>query len=120
MANIRMSRINSEFQKAIMDIISNRLNNPNLDGLIISIIDVDTTNDLSLAKVAVSVLSTNEVKSLVVAELNKAKNFIRHQLMHMVRLKTYPELEFYVDNSYEEGKKLTELIEKVSRSDNNA
>ena len=31
MANIRMSRINGEIQKAVADIINNKLNNPNLD-----------------------------------------------------------------------------------------
>ena len=77
MANIRMSRINGELQKAIAEVVSNRLNNPDLDGLIISIVNVDTAPDLSIAKVAVSVLSSDEIKQLVVAELNRAKNFIR-------------------------------------------
>ena len=114
MANIRMSRINGELQKAIADVVSNRLNNPELDGLIISIIDVDTAPDLSFAKVAVSVLSTDETKNLVVAELNKAKNFIRREVMRMIRLKTMPDLLFSVDNSYEKGQKIIELINKVS------
>ena len=114
MANIRMSRINGELQKAIAEVVSNRLNNPDLDGLIISIIDVDTAPDLSFAKVAVSVLSTDETKNLVVAELNRAKNFIRREVMRMVRLKSMPDLMFNVDNSYEKGQKIMELIDKVS------
>jgi len=114
MANIRMSRINGELQKAIAEVVSNRLNNPDLDGLIISIIDVDTAPDLSFAKVAVSVLSTDETKNLVVAELNKAKNFIRREVMRIVRLKSMPDLIFSVDNSYEKGQKIMELINKVS------
>lgn len=114
MANIRMSRVNGEIQKAIADVVSNRLNNPELDGLIISILDVDTAPDLSFAKVAVSVLSTDEIKNLVVAELNKAKNFIRREVMSMIRIKTMPDLIFYVDNTYEKGQKIMELIDKVS------
>ena len=105
MANIRMSRINGEVQKAIAEVVSNRLNNPNLEGLIISILGVDTAPDLSFAKVAVSVLSTEEKKNMVVAELNKAKNFIRREVMRMIRLKAMPDLIFYVDNSYEKVKK---------------
>jgi len=114
MANIRMSRVNGELQKAIAEVVSNRLNNPDLDGLIISIIDVDTAPDLSLAKVAVSVLSTDETKHLVVAELNRAKNFIRREVMRKVRLKSMPELVFNVDDSYEKGQKIMDLIDKVS------
>ena len=117
MANIRMSRINGELQKAIAEVVSNRLNNPDLDGLIISIVDVDAAPDLSIAKVAVSVLSTDETKHLVVAELNRAKNFIRREVMRIVRLKTTPELVFNVDDSYEKGRKILELIDKVSIDD---
>ena len=113
MANIRMSRINGELQKAIAEIVS-RLNNPDLDGLIISIVDVDTASDLSLAKVAVSVLSTDETKSLVVATLNRCKNYIKHELIRKVRLKTLPDLVFSVDDSYEKGQKIMNLIDKVS------
>ena len=114
MANIRMSRINGEIQKAIAEVVSNRLNNPSLDGLIISILGVDTAPDLSFAKVAVSVLSTDEIKNSAVNELNKARNFIRREVMRMIRLKTMPDLIFYVDNSYEKGQKIMELIDKVS------
>lgn len=114
MPNIRMSRINSELQKAIAEVINNRLHNPDLDGLIISVVDVDTLSDLSLAKVAISVLSTNETEDLVVALLNKAKNFIRREVGKMVRLKTLPDLQFYQDDSYENGKKLMDLIDKVA------
>ena len=114
MANIRMSRINGELQKAVSEVVLNRLNNPSLDGLIISIVDVNTAPDLSFAKVAVSVLSTDETKNLVVAELNRAKNFIKREVMRIVRLKSMPDLMFVVDNSYEKGQKIMELIEKVS------
>lgn len=114
MANIRMSRINGEIQKAIAEVVNNRLNNPDLDGLIISIIDVDTAPDLSFAKVAVSVLSTDQTKNLVVAELNRAKNYIKREVMRIVKLKAMPDLTFYVDNSYEKGQKIMELINKVS------
>lgn len=118
MANIRMSRINGELQKAIAEVVS-KMNNPDFDGLIISITNVDTSADLSIAKVAVSVLSTDEVRRLVVAELNKAKSFIRRELMRMVRLRSMPELLFSVDDSYEKGQKLMNLIDKVSNDNKN-
>ena len=116
MANIRMSRINGEIQKAIAEVVS-KMNNPEIDGLIISIVDVDTAADLSLAKVAVSVLSNDQTKDLVVAHLNKAKNFIRHEVMRMVRLRTMPDLVFTKDDSYEKSQKIMSLIEKVSNED---
>ena len=46
MANIRMSRVNSEIQRAVAEIINNKLRNPNLDGYIISVVDVENTAQL--------------------------------------------------------------------------
>ena len=114
MANIRMSRINSEIQKAIAEIVMERMNNPEFEGLIISFIDVDTAADLSSAKVAVSVLADDDTKSAVVSTLNRSKSFIRKELMKEVRLRIMPDLHFYIDNSYEKGQHLMDLIDKVS------
>ena len=118
MANIRMSRINSEMQKSIAEIIANRLRNPDLDGIIITVTNVDTASDLKYAKVMVSVLSTPQTQSLVVQELNRAKAYIRKELMHMIRLRTMPELDFRLDDSYEKGRKIMDIIDSIS-GDNN-
>ena len=118
MANVRMSRINSEMQKAHAEIIANRMRNPDFDGLIISVTKVETAPDLKNARAYISVLSSLETKRLVVAELNRAKGCIRREIMHMVRLKTMPEFEFKLDNSIEEGQKIIDIIEKLSGENN--
>jgi len=114
MANIRMSRINSEMQKAIAEIIDNRLRDPDLDGMLITVTAVETAPDLKTARVYISVLSSAETKSLVLSELNRAKNYIRHELMGMIRLKATPDLDFRLDTSFEEGQKIMHLIDKIS------
>lgn len=114
MAGFRIERIDSELQKAIADIVANRLRNPEIDGIIISITDVDTASDLSYSKVSVSVLGDRNTKDMVIAILNNAKSFIRKELMGMVRLRTMPNLEFKLDESYEKGQKIISLIDKIS------
>lgn len=114
MANIRMSRINSELQKALAEIIANRMRNPNFDGLIISVTKVDTAPDLKNARVYISVLSDDETKHLVIEELTHAKGYIRKELMRLVRLKNMPELEFKKDDSYEKGQRILSIIDKLS------
>lgn len=114
MANIRMSRINSEMQKALAEIISNRMRNPEFEGLIISVTKVETAPDIKTARVYISVLSTLETKKLVVETLNRAKGFIRHELSRLIRLKTIPDLDFRLDNSLEEGQKIMDIIDKLS------
>lgn len=114
MAGYRMDRINSEMQKAIADIISNKLRNPELEGVIISVVDVDTAADLSYAKVSISVLGNANIKSMILAILNNAKSFIRKELMGMIRLRTMPSLDFRLDESYEKGQEIIKLIDQIS------
>lgn len=114
MANIRMSRVNSEIQRAVAEIINNKLRNPNLDGYIISVVDVDTAPDLSAARVYISVLSTNETKTLVLSEIMRSKSYIKKELMHMVRLRRVPELEFVLDDTYEKSQRILGLFDQIS------
>ena len=53
----RILRINSEIQKAISEIILHEVKNPMVTG-IISVTKVDTTQDLEIAKVYVSIFTT--------------------------------------------------------------
>ena len=50
----RLQRINSEIKKALAEILANEIRDPRLNGLI-SITDVDTTNDLSHCYILVSI-----------------------------------------------------------------
>lgn len=117
MESFRMKQVDGEFQKAIAEIIRNKLKAPELDGLIISVMSVDTAKDLSLSKVGISVLGSDNLCDMVVAKLNQSKNYIRRELMRMVRIKTTPELTFFVDRSYEKGQHLMDLIDKVAKQD---
>ena len=67
----RSERLNGEFQKEIYEIITRRLKNPLITEMF-SIIAVDTSRDLSYAKVYVSVYSKNEEKKKATFEAIKA------------------------------------------------
>ena len=60
----RSDRLNSELQKEIYEIISRKLKNPLITEMF-SILRVDCANDLSYAKVYVSVYSTNAEKAKI-------------------------------------------------------
>ncbi|MBR0190293.1 MAG: 30S ribosome-binding factor RbfA, partial [Clostridia bacterium] len=55
----RTDRLNSEFKKEIYEIISRRLNDPEITEMV-SVMKVDVSRDLSYAKVFVSVFSTDK------------------------------------------------------------
>ena len=119
MANVRMSRINAEIQKCIAEIITNRVNNPAIDGMIVSVVRVDTAPDLSDAKVFISILGNESQKKSCFDAILSSAGFIRHELSRMIRLKTLPNLNFKIDNSYETSERINELLEQIKSGDNN-
>ena len=107
----RLGRIDEEYRKEISNIISYKLKNPNVTGLI-SVTKVKVTNDLKYAKVYVSILNSKNIKDTL-AGLKKSSGFIRSELARKVNLRNTPELIFELDDSISYSMKIEELIEKT-------
>lgn len=113
----RSDRLNAEFKKEIYEIISRRLKNPLVTEMF-SIIAVDTSRDLSYAKVYVSVYSKDEEKKKTTFEAIKADaKKIRYELSKVVRARTVPELHFFLDTSMEYGDKMEKLFKAINEGD---
>ena len=113
----RNDRLNGEFQKEIYEIISRRLKNPLVTEMF-SILRVDSSRDLSYAKVYVSVYSTNAEKKKATFEAIKADaKKIRFELAKVIRARTVPELNFILDDSMEYGDKMDKLLIKIEKGE---
>ena len=106
---MRKDRVASLLEREISYIITQDMNDPRCR--FITVTKVVVSSDLKEASVYFSSL---ENKSESLATLQKAKGYIKSILAHRVRLKFLPDLHFVIDNSYEYGKKIDELIEKIS------
>ena len=112
MANNRMSRVNSEIQKSLMNIIS-RFDDEDISSALISIMKVDTFADFSMSKIYVSVLGSEDQKKNVVSKLNLNKKSIRYDLAHSLKLRNVPELMFIVDDIEERAERVLKLFDKI-------
>ena len=119
MANVRMSRINAEIQKSIAETITNKINNPDVDNMIVSVTRVDTAPDLETCKVYISILGSDDQRKKCFDAIVKSAGFIRHELSRSVRLKSVPVLTFKFDTSYETGERIMNLIDGLNIGDNN-
>lgn len=113
----RIDKLNGEFQKEIYEIITRKLKNPNVCAMV-SITAVDTSKDLSHAKVYISVFSTdeNKKKATLDAIVSDAKR-IRYELAKSMTIRTVPELHFVYDDSIDYGDKMDKLLNKIAKSD---
>ncbi|MBQ3046545.1 MAG: 30S ribosome-binding factor RbfA [Clostridia bacterium] len=114
----RNDRLNGEFQKEIYEIISRRLKNPMVTEMF-SILRVDTSRDLSHAKIFVSVYSKDEEKRKATFDAIKADaKKIRYELSKVIRARTVPELHFFLDDSMEYGDKMEKLFKSINEGEN--
>ncbi len=111
---LRNERVRKELMRDISDILRKEIRG--LEG-VVSIVDVEVSHDNSFAKVVYSVLGSDEQieKSKDVIEKNTPK--IRYEVGKRLRLRLTPELRFIYSNGLEEGSRVTELINKISRGE---
>lgn len=108
--SIKIDRIASNMVKEISYILMTEVKDP--DVKFVTVTDCKVTNDLSFAKVYVTVLN-NERKNETMSALKGASRFIRHALTDRIDIRHIPELEFVYDESIEYGKKIENIIEQM-------
>lgn len=119
MANTRMSRIDSEIQKALAGIIS-KFDDIEISNALISIMKVETFSDFSMSRVYVSVFGDEAKKKAVVAKLNENKKTIRYELAHKVKMRAVPELVFIIDDVEEKAERIMKLFEQIEGESSDA
>lgn len=112
MAKVRVGRVSEQIKKELSQIMQAELKDPRVG--FITVTGVDVTNDLSLAKVFLSVLGTEQQKEESLKAIAKATGFIRSELGKRVRLRVTPELQFQFDSSIEYGSRIDELLNQLN------
>ena len=114
MKSVRIERINAELQKAISNIISNDIRDPQIDA-IISVSSVETTPDLSIARVFITSMG-NTPSNEVLNRIKGAAGFIRGKLSKAVKLRITPRLEFLLDTSKEYASRIDSILNNITYS----
>ena len=109
---IRTGRMAEELKKEIMEIIQNHLKDPRVDGLV-SVTEVQVSNDLSYAKVYVTKYGSAWAQSEALKGLNDSKGFIRKELSKRFKTRTVPELSFVADESLQYGAKIEAILQEI-------
>ena len=75
---------------------------------------VSASRDLRLARVYVSVMGDEAAKQNTLRALKSAAGFIHRTIRGRLDLRNTPVLEFYIDESIEQGAELLRLIKEVA------
>jgi ribosome-binding factor A len=120
----RLARVNSLLKEVIFEVIHKEVRNPHVTTFV-SVTNVDTSADLHHAKVAVSLIASDEEKSKVVSALNSAAGFIAVHAAKKVQLRYFPALTFHLDKSLDEHLRIQKILgdiekERLSRPESHA
>lgn len=105
----KSKRIEMLIKKNVSDIILFKMHDKDLG--FVTVTDVKMSKDYQYARIYVSFLNAkNPLNNLEV--LKKAKGFIRSSLSKKLDIYKVPQLEFILDDSYENAEHLEKLLKK--------
>lgn len=113
MAKIRVGRVSEQIKKELSQIIQMELKDPRIG--FITVTGVETTSDLSQARIYLSVLGSDEQKEATLKALASGTGFLRSELGKRMKLRHTPELLFKFDNSIEYGSRIESLLDDINR-----
>lgn len=112
----RARRVAEQIQRELADLIRLELKDPRV-GSLVTLTDVEVTQDMSHAKVFFTVLGDAGQIPQIQHALQHAAGFLRNQLSQRMKLRIMPLLHFHYDESVERGIRLDNLIDQAIAQD---
>jgi ribosome-binding factor A len=106
----RQLKVGELLREALADaLVRSHLRDPALQGVTITVTEVRPSPDLKYAKVYVMPLGGAHAAE-VVAALNRAAGYLRHEVDRRIELRVSPELRFEPDDSFAEAERIEALL----------
>jgi ribosome-binding factor A len=112
MPSARMRRINQMLREVVGAAITTDLNDPRIG--FVTVTSVETSPDLSAARVFVSVLGSTEEREATLKGLRSSHGVIQARIASETRMKRTPTLTFHYDETVEKGIRISKLLDSES------
>jgi len=107
----RSEKVAETIHETVSSILSRGLNDPRIG--FVTIIAVEMTDDLSLARIFFTVIGDEQAKKESEAGLNSAKGHIRRELGRVLTMRHMPEIVFKYDHSQEYGQRIDSILKEI-------
>lgn len=111
----RQERVSERIHEEISEVLQNRIRDPRL--ATVTVTGVEVSPDLKAAQVFISTLGDRESRNRALQGLERASKYIRRELAHRLQMRFTPELRFALDESWERGARIDELLEQLQTSE---
>ena len=111
----RSTRVAEQLQRELASMIGQVLEDPRAG--MVTVTAVQVSKDLSHAKVFVSSIGGTLAREDLIAALQHASGFMRHEIGRAMKLRIQPELRFVYDEVPERAAHLEDLIARANSDD---
>lgn len=113
----RKQRLQESLRAELSDVIRREMRDPRFREGLLSITEVEVTQDLKHATVFVSVLGDAQAQQDELKALRGASHVLREELKRRKAFINVPDLSFKYDDAIERGNQMFELLERVKQED---
>jgi ribosome-binding factor A len=111
----RPEQVAGTIRQVIAEALSREIRDPRVG--FVTVTGVLVTNDLSHARVSVSVPGDEAEKARALQGLQSAAGFLRSRAARALTTRTVPELHFELDKGVEHAARIEELLESIRREE---
>ena len=115
MARLRVEKVQEAIQHEISNMLLLDIKDPRIK--LVTVTGVNLTDDMSKAKVYVSLYGSETEQEQAWQALNKARGFLRTEIARRIRLRFAPELILEKDTSWEYGAKIDNLLRQIKENE---
>lgn len=112
---LRQERVQHVIRDVIGELLSRKIKDPRIG--FVSVINVEVTRDMSLAKVFVSVYGTEEAKTKSMEGLRSAQGLIRSEVSKALAMRKAPEILFVLDEGIERSIRVSKLLSDIHKKE---
>jgi ribosome-binding factor A len=111
----RPEQVAGTIRQVIADALTREVRDPRVG--FVTVTGVLVTNDLSHARVMVSVPGDDAEKAKAMEGLQSAAGFLRTRAARSLTTRTVPELHFELDKGFEHAARIEELLQSIRREE---
>ena len=108
----RVRRISDRIHQELSLVLQQEVADPRL--AMVTVTEVKVDRELAFATVYVTALGTQDRMNEVLSALEGARGYLRRELAARVQLRSFPQLRFQWDSSYERGTRIDELLDMLN------
>ena len=114
----RPQRVAAEILRDLPEILRKHVNLP--ADVMVSVTDVELTEDLSFARIFFSVIGDQEAEKSARVErlLNSKKGIVRHELAQRLVMRQHPDIRFVYDSTPARAARIEELFKQIHGESN--